>query len=90
MGFIGALWFQDNPGESPVEDMQREKVFCETTDLLDKPKDGRMRLWQVGSYSLYFLAGDQLVEPVVFHGNNHWFRVTEQAGIALYRKKKAL
>lgn len=70
--------------------MQCEKCSRETTDLLDKAKDGRMRLWQLGSYSLYFLDGDQLFEPVVFHGNNHWFRVTEQDGIALYWIKNAL
>lgn len=64
--------------------MRRGKVFCEKTDLLDKPNNRRMKLLQLGSYCLYFLPGDHLDDAVVFHGNNHYFRVTEQAGIALY------
>lgn len=67
--------------------MRTGKVFCETTDLLEKPNNGRMKLWQLGSHCLYFLPGGHLDEAVVFHGNNHYFRVTEQIEIALYWKK---
>lgn len=69
--------------------MGRSKIFCETTDLLGKPNNGRMKLWQLTSYCLYFLPGDHLDEALVFHGNNHYFKVTEQVGIALYWKKKS-
>lgn len=67
--------------------MRRSKIFFETTDLLDKPNNGRMKLLQLGSHCLYFLPGDRLDEAVVFHDNNHYFRVTELVGIALYCKK---
>lgn len=55
--------------------MRRSKIFCEITDLLDKPNNERMKLWQLGTYCLYFLPGDQLDEACISYLGITWMRL---------------